>query len=173
MAPNLGGNGSRMSDSTQVSDGSSPQMRSPSGSIRGRGGQVTAVKELFQAIERHASISGEDKRIRRKSVPAVTGSMLLNSEAVQKVKRLSLAGEAMNTDGKASPASTSRPPVFRMESETPVLVKQFAAPPPLKWDGPRDARKAFEEVDIKEGKMAKKRGPVGRLKALIERFERW
>ena len=42
--------------------------------------------------------------------------------------------------------------------------------PPLQWNGGRPARSAFERADIKVEKRRK--GAVGRLKALLDRFDR-
>jgi hypothetical protein len=117
---------------------------------------VSSVKRHFEAVEEQTTSSGAsnaEKRIRRKSVPPVTGSMLRDSSAGHSDHRRSLAESLSQLDQQVSPTKPE---------PSPELV-------PVAFSRPK--KKTFEAADVKD-RGVKTRGPIGRLRSLIERFER-
>jgi len=87
------------------------------------------------------------------------------------VKRHSMA---VAPSSVSQPVSQAIVPIARsiLEAPSPIKRHSYNIPPipPLQWNGGRPAKNTFEKADLKEGKT--KRGAVGKLKALIERFDR-
>lgn len=155
-----------------------PETKSPTGSARGgRGGKVTRVKDIFAAIEKQPASSPvmDVKKVRRKSVPPLASSPTIPDPTPNKRHSMAIAPTvSAPVIPKVASIATTRPILPRTETvPTPAIVKKYTALPPVGWKGDRSAKQAFENVDVKEEILGRKRGPVGKLKALIDRFERW
>ena len=155
-------------------------------STRAQGGRVAAVREKFAALERAASPptsapppNSADRRIRRKSVPVVPRSSPTASPAPLRTSQPQRHSMAIGPGGANTATDCSTPTLVRpLNTAQQSFLRHSLSTPtePLDLEPLRDSRHAkerFERVDAKDDGRLRRRGAVGRLRALIERFERW